>query len=101
MDPNENGEYYVKDTDDKRCINTSEVITYLNTRILSNSLSLVEVYPNPTSPRLIINTSGSPFKAELFDLLGSHMNTNLDAQSDVFIIANRIYFIGLRVSKEL
>ena len=91
MDSNENGEYYVKVTDDKRCINTSEVITYLNTRILSNSLSLVEVYP--TSSRLIINTSGSPLKAELFDLLESRTNTSMDVKSDISTLVNGIYII--------
>ena len=88
---NENREYYVKVTVDKYCIDTLEVIAYHNTWILSSSLFLVEEYTNPTSSRLIINTSGSPFKAELFDLLGSYMNTNLDDQSDVSIIANGIY----------
>ena len=97
MDSNENGEYYVKVTDDKRCINTSEVITYLNTRILSNSLSLVEVYPNPTSSRLIINTSGSPFKAELFDLLESLTNTSLDVKSDISTLVNGIYILLVQI----
>lgn len=97
MYPNENREYYVKVTVDKYCIDTLKVIAYHNTWILSSSLFLVVEHPNPTSSSLIINTSGSPFKAELFDLLGIHMNTNLDAQSDVSIIANGIYILVVQI----
>ena len=97
MYPNENREYYVKVTVDKYCIDTLEVIAYHNTWILSSSLFLVVEHPNPTSSSLIINTSGSPFKAELFDLLESLTNTSLDVKSDISTLVNGIYILLVQI----
>lgn len=91
--PNENGDYYVEITDENGCGNTSNIVSFISTAIEMISSANINIHPNPTSGDLMINTNGADFKAEIFDLQGRCVATNLNGSNDISHLVNGIYLL--------
>ena len=95
----ENGDYYVVVSNESDCLNASDVITYLNTSVESITPLEVNVFPNPTYSDLFINVEGSIFKAELFDLMGRRLKSNLGSTNDISNLINGIYILVINLEE--
>ncbi|MGK0365594.1 MAG: hypothetical protein ACI85O_002660 [Saprospiraceae bacterium] len=96
ISPDANGDYYVEVTNENGCIGISNTISIMNTSLKLTSLSEVFIYPNPTTGKLIIDSGNSIFKAEIFDIYGRRVVTNMSLTNDISSLENGMYFLILK-----
>lgn len=96
LNPIENGEYYLEVTDENECINTSNVISYIATLTNEKIHQDILIYPNPTTGELIIDSENPNFEAELFDVYGKSIISNLKRSNDIAYLSDGIYILKLR-----
>lgn len=93
ISPNENGDYYLEVTNENGCIGSSNVVNFINTSIETTNLSGLNIYPNPTTGELIIDLDNALFEAEMFDVYGKRVRTDMSLKNDISNLENGIYFL--------
>ena len=78
--------------------NTSKVITVVNSASVSNfEMSVIQVYPNPTTNNVILDLSGYTCDVVLFDMLGRTLSSfqNLTGSTEINLsqLSAGVYFL--------
>ncbi|MEM7104888.1 MAG: T9SS type A sorting domain-containing protein [Bacteroidota bacterium] len=94
--PNENGDYYVEVTNENGCMGISNTVSFVSTSVEIITSSEILVYPNPTNGELVIDTEGANFKAELFDIFGRLVVSNLKPVNDISSLGSGIYIMTVQ-----
>lgn len=98
----ENGNYSVEITNSNNCVSTSLIYSYQSTGIVEN-LGLVNIYPNPTSGLITLNSFSSNLLIKVYDAKGSLLLTestsSISTEINLNEFENGIYYIHISTNE--